>query len=109
MTTLAACDYTVQGLGTSTLIETLVAGKPMVAISLDRPYEEQVSKGRGVQAFELGIHIPLQDFNTERLKNSLLSVINEEPNKNQTTNFRKVLGDLKGSQRMCNLLMKYLT
>lgn len=109
MTSLAACDYTVQGLGTSTLIETLVAGKPMVAVSLDRPYEEQASKGRGVQAFELGVHIPLQDFNTERLKHSLLHVMKQEPTRHQRSNLQKVLGDLKGSERVCDLLTKYLT
>ncbi|MFQ5763114.1 MAG: glycosyltransferase, partial [Candidatus Bathyarchaeia archaeon] len=100
LATLAACDCTIQGLGTNTLLEAMVAGKPMVAISLDRPYEEQASKGRGVASLGLGTHLPLGAVNEETIEDALLRTLEEGSTSQRSKALSTALGDLKGAERI---------
>ncbi|MGQ9468610.1 MAG: glycosyltransferase [Nitrososphaerales archaeon] len=108
MMTLSACDFTIQGLGTGTLMEALVAGKPMIAISLDRPYQEQASKGKGIQEFGIGIYMPLDKVSVKSISEALIRILEEDYGKLLPRVLPKVLGDLKGAERVANLLSSYL-
>ncbi|MCP8307764.1 MAG: hypothetical protein H3Z54_03620 [archaeon] len=108
MITLASCDCTIQGLGTGTLMEALVAGKPMIAISLDRPYQEQASKGKGIQEFGIGTYMPLEKASAKSILEALIRILEEDYTKILSKALPKVLGDLKGAERVANLLSSYL-
>lgn len=109
MMTLAACDCTIQGLGTSTLLEGLVAGKPMVAISLERPYEEQDAKGRGLKKFGLGEHLPISQITPKNISSALHKVLEEGYEEKLSRVLSRVVGDLKGAERAASFLASTLT
>jgi len=105
MMTLVACDCTIQGLGTGTLMETLVARKPMIAISLDRPYQEQASKGKGIQEFGIGIYIPLEKASVKSISEALIRILEEDYTKILSKVLPRVLGDLRGAERVADLVL----
>ncbi|WP_309493255.1 hypothetical protein [Candidatus Hecatella orcuttiae] len=109
MMTMAACDCTIQGLGTSTLLEGLVAGKPMVAISLERPYEEQEAKGRGVEKFGLGEYLPISQVSPRSISNALQRVLEEGYGKKLRQALPRTLGNLKGAEKIADLLASILS